>query len=712
MRQVFLEKGVLAIKEVCQPELDDHSILVAVSYSYMTTGLGLAKAIDAQQSSFLNNLPGKVSKLFELLKAQGVKYAKAAVQDKINGRVLALGHSCSGMVIGVGKKVKKFRAGDYVACIGTGFAHHADIVCVPEKLVSPINEKFVRESSIIGIGSIAVQAVRRAKIELGESIMVIGADPLGQLIFQVAKRSGGIVAHVEPDIHRRAVVQDGTIFSSAREALLSVFDAQTGVYGVDCLIITPNALQEIELESLMPYLRTRGKIVIAGDAGFRVPENLCYQKEIELIFALSYGPGKFDPTYEYQGKDYPYSYVRWTENRNMQFFVDLIERNEINFGELFRHEYNLNDLEFAFQRLKNEDILGTVIKYEQKIDLSTSSLQALAPSVTLGPKEKFSVSVYGISNQVRLYILPIFERIAQLEFKEIIDKDSAAALSVVKNFKTVKALSGGVQQCLESESDVIIISPSAKISMNEVISLAQHGKVVALSRPISKNLEELDHLTKFLTDNPHVLIAVGYGRSFSPYVTKIKRLIEKRRTPLMIHYRINLGSLAPAQRLDHEWSVGKVIAQGSHVIDLFCTLVQSRPVAISVDALRPGDANSFPADNFIAHITFADGSLASLLLTSNGSIEAGYERMEVHCDNGTIVCEDFLELKSYGFAHQLHESNRTGDYGYQELFTSFFEGLSEIPVKLPVNYSKMLLVERLTLIIDQLVSCGGGEHQF
>lgn len=711
MRQVFLEKGILAVKEVCQPELDDYSILVSVSYSYMTTGLGLSKAIESQKYNFFNNLPSKVSKLFELLKVQGINYTKAAIKDKINGMVVSLGHSCSGIVIGVGKKVKNFRAGDHVACIGAGFAHHADVVCIPEKLAININENLIKESSIVGIGSIAVQAVRRANIELGESVLVVGADPLGQLIASLAKRSGGTVAHLELDSHRKSVVEDKSIFSSIKEAF-SIFNNQVIIHGVDCIIVTPNALQETDLGYLISFLRIGGKIVITGDSSFKVPENICYQKEINIIFALSYGPGKFDPIYEVQGHDYPYSHVRWTENRNMQFFIDLVEKKEIDLTGLFKYEYDLKDINFVFQRLKNEEILATVIKYDHKLNNINLPIKALIPSLILGPKEKFTVSLYGMSNPIRFFILPIFETISQLEFKEIIDHDGALALSVVKSFKNVKAISGGIQQCIESSSDVIIVSPSAKITINDVISLAQHGKVVALSRPISRNFEELELLTNFLNNNPHVLIAVGYGRSFSPYIAKIKKTIEKRRTPLIIYYRLNTIALTPSQRLDPEWSVGKIIAQASHVIDLFCTLVESVPLSISVESIKPINTNSFPSDNFIANISFVDGSIVSLLLTSNGSIDSGTERMEIIFDNGTIICEDFLELRSYGLAQQLNYSSRINDYGYQELFTNFFEGLNKVPAQLPINYSKMLLVEKITLIIDELVCSNGGEQKW
>ena len=711
MRQLFLEKGVLAIKEVCQPELDDHSILVSVSFSYMTMGLGLTKVVNYQEINFFENIPGKVSKIFEILKQKGFNNTRAAIKDRINGNVVSIGHSCSGTVIGVGKKIKKFRLGDHVACVGAGFAYHADVICVPENLSVLVEENLLKESSIVGLGSIAVQAVRRAKIELGDSVIVFGADPLGQLIAKMAQIAGGNVAVVEPDEHRRNFLKNDEFFFDIKEAIISTFNFETLAFGVDCLIITPNCLQEVGIEKILNTLRVRGRIVIVGEAAFKIPENIGYQKEIEIIFALSYGPGRHDPTYEFLGQDYPFSFVRWTENRNMQFFIEMVKKKQIDLTSFLVNQYDIKEIDYVFRRLKNEEILSSVIKYENKINISYTDIKALSPSIILANKENYTVSLYGINNQIKQYILPIFEKIPHLIFNEIIDKDSATVLNAVKNFKSMKAVSGGIQQCIESSSDVIMISPSARITINDLISLAKHGKVVAISRPVSKNLDDHDLFSQFLQNNPQVVIAVGYGRTFTYQIKKIKKMIERRKSPLIISYRINSPKLNITQRLDPEWAVGKVIAQASHVVDIFYYLVDHKPTSISVDAMK-SDINSFPSDNFVATICFADGSIATLTLTSNGCYAFGSERMEISCDGGTIICDDFLELKTNGLGNPVHIIEKNSDYGYQELFTNFFAGLSKDPIKLPVDYARMLLVEKITLIIDQLISNAGGDHRF
>ena len=711
MRQLFLEKGVLAIKEVCQPELDDHSILVSVSFSYMTMGLGLTKVINYQEINFFDNIPGKVSKIFEILKQKGFNNTKAAIKDRIAGNVVSIGHSCSGTVIGVGKKIKKFRLGDHVACVGAGFAYHADVICVPENLSVLVDENLLKESSIVGLGSIAVQAVRRAKIELGDSVIVFGADPLGQLIAKMAEIAGGNIAVVEPDEHRRNFLKSDQFFYDIKEAIIAKFSPETVAFGVDCLIITPNCLQEVGIEKILNILRVRGRVVIVGESAFKIPENICYQKEIEIIFALSYGPGRYDPTYEFLGQDYPFSFVRWTENRNMQFFIEMIKKNQIDLSQFLVNQYDIKDIDYVFRRLKNEEILSSVIKYENKLNILHTDVKALSPSVILANKENYTVSLYGISSQIKQYILPIFEKIPQLIFNEIIDKDSATVLNAVKNFKSMKAVSGGIQQCIESSSDVLMISPSAKITIHDLISLARHGKVVAISRPVSKNLDDHELFSQFLKNNPQVVIAVGYGRTFAYQVKKIKKIIEKRKSPLMISYRINSPKLSSTQRLDPEWYVGKVIAQGSHVIDIFYYLIDNKPISITVDALK-SDVNSFPTDNFVATICFADGSIATLTLTSNGCPSFGTERMEINCDGGSIICDDFLELKTSGLGNPIHMIEKSSDYGYQELFTNFFTGLAQDPIKLPVDYNRMLLVEKITLIIDQLISNSGGDYRF
>lgn len=710
MRQVFLEKGVLAIKEVCQPELDDHSVLVAVSYSFLASGLGLNKAIKAQQKNLFSNFSSKALKLYQILKTNGLKYAKGLVSEKIHGQVMPIGHSCSGMIIAVGKKVKNFRVGDYVACIGTGFAHHADVVNIPEKLAVLINESNLKAASLIGLGSIAVHAIRKSKISLGDSVIVVGSDPLSSLIKLVAEKSGANVAQFEKDLHKKSISKD-KVFNNIKKAILETFNNSVNVYGIDCLIVSPQSLESIDFQEIIKYIRTQGKIIIVGEYGFNIPNNLFYEKEIEIVFALSYGPGKFDPNYEFNSIDYPYSYVRWTENRNMEYFIDLINKGLLEKSNLLDYEYQLSDLSFVFEKIVSEEILGTVIKYDNKIvNLKKESKTALAPIVSLGRNDKHSVSLYGLNDSIKNNILPIFEQINNLELKEIIDSDVSKVLNTVKNFKNVLPVNGGFQQCIESSSEIILISPNAKISLKEVLTLAEHGKTIALSRPVCRNIDELYNFEQFINRNPHVLIVAGYGRTFSPFMRKVKSLARKRKTPIMINYRINVEGLSPVERVNPEWSCGRVFSDASHILDLFLDLIDSKPVSISAESIKPNNIDLFPSDNFTFQICFVDGSIASFSLSSIGSVDSGYERMEVNFDKSTIICDDFIDLKGYGVNNSFHESSRRPDFGYFDLFNDFFDGLIETPRRIPVTYERMLMVEKLSIIIDNLIFMGGGEE--
>ena len=187
MRQIFLEKGELAIKEVCEPSMDDYSVLISVSYSYLSAGNGLKSLLESSQNIFFQNIPNKVKKIIDLVSNKGLSQTASVIKEKLNNRTFVFGHSCSGTVLAIGKKVRNFKVGDLVACAGSGFAAHADVVCVPENLVVHVkNESLLKQSSLIGLGAMALQSVRRASLQIGETVAVLGLDTVGQLIMRLA----------------------------------------------------------------------------------------------------------------------------------------------------------------------------------------------------------------------------------------------------------------------------------------------------------------------------------------------------------------------------------------------------------------------------------------------------------------------------------------------------------------------------------------------
>src|SRR3990167_1444168 len=421
MRQVFLEKGTLAIKEVCEPALDDHSILVSVYYSFISVGSGLNKIINADQDKFYQNIPLKVKKVIEIVKNRGFDYAAMVIKDRLGSRITTLGYSCSGTVIAAGKKVKKFRVGDFVACVGPGVANHADVVCVPENLAARVkNADFLKEASLTGVGAIALQAIRRADLSLGETVVIFGLETLGQMIAQLAKLSGCKVIGIDQNKEKIKIADEmgiQVICDLNAEHIEDFVKFATDLYGADCAIVTPDSFETEHFENALQVTRKKGRIIIPGKTDAYISKNLAYQKEIDILFSLSYGPGRFDNSYEYLGLDYPYSYVRWSENRNMQLFVDMIEDKKLDLSNFVKSEYSLFNLEKAAEQLKSNDCLGIVLDYNPPNDYKfvtnkLKSSEKASSKFIPAYKDNLSVCIFGVNKNTRLKLLPT---IANLE---------------------------------------------------------------------------------------------------------------------------------------------------------------------------------------------------------------------------------------------------------------------------------------------------------
>lgn len=719
MRQVFLEKGTLAIKEVCEPVLNDYSVLVSVCYSYISVGAGLTKIISDDQDKIYKNIPHKIKKVIELVKNRGFDHAAMVIKDRLGSRVTTLGYSCSGTVIAAGKKVKRFRVGDLVACVGPGVANHADVVCVPENLAVRVKDSaFLKEASLTGVGAIALQAIRRANLSLGETVVVFGLETLGQMIAQLAHLSGCKVIGIDPDKAKLDLAEKIGIqvVHNNAESLHELTNIVTGNNGVDCSIITPDCFAEEQFANALSVTRRRGRVVITGNADTYINKDLAYQKEIDLLFSLSYGPGRFDEEYEYLGRDYPYPYVRWTENRNMQLFADMVEDKKINLSSFVRDEFTLADLDKATDRVVAEDCLGVVLDYNPTQDLRHMAAKK-SPRIELDTDQKFTpaykdrlnVCVFGVNKNTRLKLLPTISSLENVKINTVIDKNMTDSANAAK-WHGAAAMVGGASLLFEEESDVVVIGQTGEINVNDIGDILRKGKAVLTTRPIVFNYNDLESMRAVFNENPNVCFSTGYYRSYSGFMRKIKVEVQKRKTPLMVNFRMNAGYIPKDQRTSPQWQAGRVIAQASHIFDLFCFLTDSKPVSISVESLRQW-ADSFPSDNFSTTITFEDGSLCTLMFTSLGDLDLGKEYMELFFDSKSIVMDDYVRLTGYGLPASFEEKCKIRDLGYNKFMNAFFEcARTRNMQNAPISYERLLTVAKINLTVDELVCSGGGER--
>ena len=719
MRQVFLENGKLIVQKVAQPHLNDNALLISVHYSFISSGTEAATIANAAQSTLFSNVPYKIKAVLKSLATHGIQGTQALVESRLKGTLQALGYSCSGKVIAVGKKVTQFRPGDYVACAGAGWANHADVVCIPEYLAVAVPKKeAVKDASITTIGSIALQGIRRAQVQLGEIVCVVGLGLLGQITIQLAKNAGATVIGVDLLQDRLDLAKElgaDHVFLSD-DKLKKELDFLTQHHGVDCTIIAAATASNEVVQQAMEITRRKGKVVVVGDVGLNLQRNPMYKKEIDFLISCSYGPGRYDHSYEIEGKDYPYDYVRWTENRNMQAITQLIAQGKLSIDKLITHEFHVDDVAEAYELIKAQKALGVIIKYLPKEDDSfipavRKPLQQTDITFLPAIKDTVRVGFMGVGGFAQVKLLPMVKKIAGVKISAIVDANITTAENTSRTYGAATALVDGSELFDQDLVDVVIIASPHKFHGEQVIEALSHGKAVFVEKPMVTTFEQHKQLSEFLQNNPKAPFCVDYNRSFAPFVQKIKWEVSNRHTPLVIQYRMNAGYITADHWVQTDIGAGRIIGEACHIFDLFCFLTGANPTAVSVEALKPKSDNLFPTDNFSVQISFDDGSICSLLYTAIGHTGLGKERMEVFFDSKSIVMDDYKTLKGYGTSHGFNESVQMQDKGHEILMHKFFESLKAEKRTMPIDLKRLNTVSELTLIIDDLACRGGGTKE-
>jgi len=713
MRQVFIERGQAIIKEVAQPLLDDHSVLVSVAYSFISSGTEAATIANAQ-SSLLRNVPQKIKKVVQSLSIHGIEGTKALVKSKLQGEVQAIGYSCSGTIIAVGRKVTQLKIGDFVACAGAGIANHADVVCVPKNLAVKIgDEKFLKAASLTTIGSIALQGIRRADIKLGEIVCVIGLGLIGQLTIQLAKIAGCTVIGIDLESNRLDLAKKfgaDYVYHAKEDDIEKEIDFLTHHMGVDVTIITAASKSDDLVQQAMEITRKKGKVIVVGDVGLSLKRDPLYTKEIDFLISCSYGPGRYDYAYEYKGRDYPYAYVRWTEHRNMQAVVQLIEKEQLHIEELISATIDVEKVNEAYECLKCKDALGVVLSYGSK-DKKERELED-SPRFIPAVKDANRIAIVGAGGFAKVKLLPLISKMPNTSITAIVDADNATSSNVARLYGVQHRCISDQELWENDHADSVVIASPHKFHCAQALNALQRGKAVFLEKPMVTDFDQLKQFKEFLTTHPNARLCVDYNRSFSPFVQKIKQAIASRSNPFVMHYRVNAGYIPKEHWIQTDIGAGRIIGEACHIIDMFCYLTEAQPMSVSVEALHAGQEDIFPTDNFTAHIRFTDGSICSLLYTALGSGDLGKERMELFFDGKSIVMDDYTTLCMYGSrkASVFDETSAWPDKGHEALLTQFFDTINRDSYQSPISFERLLMTAELTLIIDKLACEGGGEQ--
>ncbi|MCB4755585.1 MAG: bi-domain-containing oxidoreductase [Elusimicrobia bacterium] len=708
MKQILLHKGLVSVEDVPAPARDPKTLLVEVSKSLISTGTELS-TIHASNQSFLTKAqkkPTAVMKVLGSVVVNGMKRTFYLIKDRLN-EWSPLGYSCTGHVIAVGEAVGNFQVGDRVACGGGGLANHAEIVAVPAHLTVKVPPAISDQSAaFVTLGAIALQGVRRADVRIGETVCVIGLGLLGQITVQLLASSGCNVIGLDPDSSRIKKASLGGLRygTSSIKSLLAQSLHMTSGQGVDATIITASTLSDEPAQTAFEITRKKGRIVVVGAVGMNLQRSPFYEKEQDFLISCSYGPGRYDPAYERYGQDYPYAYVRWTENRNMAAFLGLIEKKKVDVESLIDQEVPVEEAGKAYKLLeeKSEDKpLAIVLSYPRRTAETVKTVPVIKASFPIRSTGKIRLGLIGVGQFTRSTHIPNLRQLeGQIEIIGVCAASSATATTAARQLRSTIVSTDYRELLSDPRVDAVLIATRHDKHAQITEDAIRAGKHIYLEKPLAlemRELERLDHVIRSMNAMP--VLMVGFNRRFAPMAKKMKEYIDKRSAPLMATYRVNAGELPMNHWTKTGEGGGRLKGEACHMVDFFQYLVRSPLKDCAIRAIHPyTNVHLRPDENFSAQFTYADGSLCNLIYTSLGHMELPKENIEAHWGAMSAVLDDFKKLRFFGISGD--NLSLAQDKGHVEALKAFIKSIQN-GISFPTPWEQLVETTAATIRLDQ-----------
>ena len=690
MKQVLQNRktGRPFVGEVPVPALLRGRVLVRTVASLISAGTERA-SVELVSKGLLQEArqrPDLVKAVVAKVKNEGLFNTFASVRDKMAASQ-SLGYSAAGIVAEVADDVTEFRIGDRVACAGVGFASHAEMLSVPKNLCVHLPEQVCFEAGAFGtLGAIALQGVRLAEPTLGESVVVIGLGLVGQLTVQLLKANGCRVFGLDLDPARVSLAMelgaDRAIVSGDDAA--SEIDKWTRGCGADAVLITAATDSNQPVELAARVSRLKGRVIIVGMTGLDIPRQPFFSRELKLIISMSYGPGRYDPDYEERGHDYPLPYVRWTEKRNIESFLELVADRRVNVERLTTHRFRIDEAERAYELISaesTEPYLGVLLNYDPEREI-TRRVQ-LTPAVHRAEKA-IRIGVIGAGGYVPAMLLPHFKA-EGVDFRSIATASGVSAHDVGKRFGFAQAVSSAEEVINDRDINLVVIGTRHDSHASIASQALAQNKNVFVEKPLALNDDELDQVLDAAANSTGLLM-VGFNRRFSPLARRAKDFFAGRNTPLSILYRVNAGRIPKEHWIqDAHQGGGRIIGEICHFIDLMQHLTESLPVSVFAESVSAKSDQTINADSVFITLRFADGSNGCIAYVSEGDKSLAKERVEIFGGTRTVVLDDYRRATLHKDGREEQVTLKAQDKGQQEqvrqICTSILQG-TEAPIPL------------------------------
>jgi len=663
MRQVLqsLKTGQVLVEEVPVPATAERGVLVRARASVVSAGTE-RMVVEFAEKNLLQKArarPDLVRQVLQKARREGLLSTFDAVTRKLD-EPFPLGYSLVGEVIDVGAETRGVRRGDLVACAGAGIANHAEFAAVPQTLFAVLPPGFadrvpLEHAAFSTIGAIALHGFRLAGVGVGDRVAVIGLGLIGQLAAQIATAAGCRVFGVDLSPARLALArQSGIELAVLREDAEARGSAFTNGAGFDAVLIAADATSRDPIELAGALARDRAEVVALGAVDLTLPRKVFFAKELGFRVSRSYGPGRYDPEYELHGRDYPIGYVRWTEQRNLAAFVDLLASGRVGVEPLISHRFDVAEAPKAYDLITGkagEPFLGVLLTYPEDAAMARRLDLPVAGAPAAGARTgAIGVSVLGSGLFAGATMVPALKAASGVSLRGIVSGQglTARSLGTANGFAFSATDAGEVWR--DGATDVVFILTRHPLHAAQVSAALDAGKHVFVEKPLCLTAAELAALEALAAARPAQHVLVGFNRRFAPMAERLRAFVDTGE-PRLLTYRVNAGYLPPEHwTQDPAQGGGRLLGEACHFLD-FANWLHGEP-PVSVYARAADDAGKYRQDNLVVTLAYPSGGVATIVYAANGDKAAGKERIEVTSGGRLAILEDFRRL-------ELHRDGRT-----------------------------------------------------
>lgn len=647
MKQILqnARTGSLELVEVPAPAIGQGQVLVRNVFSVMSPGTE-KMAMDFARKSMIGKArsrPDLVKQVARKLRQEGPLPTYRTVMNRLDAPQ-PLGYASAGIVEQIGAGVTACAPGDRVACAGAGYANHAELIVVPENLTANVPENLsLDRAAFATLGAIAIQGIRVADPTLGEVVGVIGLGLIGQLTVQLLLANGCRVYGIDLDSNRVAqALEQGMDWGAApgddHDPRLS---QATGGHGTDCVIVTAASDSSAPLQLAAELCRHKGRVVAVGATAMNLDRRTFYEKELELRMSMSYGPGRYDRHYEELGLDYPIAYVRWTEQRNLQAFIDLAAKNLVDPNKMDLETVDFEAAPEAYEALARGErkALAAVFRYSEDVD--RGRVRNVVPGGRASGRARtgdLGVAFIGAGNYGKAVLLPILEKASGISRRTIVTSTGPSSKRTAERFGFESCGTDPNEIFADDSVDLVFITTQHDTHAALAEAALRAGKAVWLEKPVGLTSEEIEAVARAVEETDGFLM-VGYNRRFSSHARSVQAAFANRAGPMAIQYVVAAGPTPAGTWItDPKVGGGRIIGEVCHFIDLCSYLVGDTPVGVQARGLGRDSASD---DSMMALYSYADGSTASVSYLANASGDLPKERWEVHADGRSALCDNF-----------------------------------------------------------------------